>query len=280
MMRRRRAAKTVAVALAVTAHGVLAYTLAPAKGEILMEAGQGSSEVRLGTAFKDMAVGTASASPPQLDTKIVTAQEKPLVQPHRPTIANPSARPTVDRTHAVQRLTSRSADTAPTVAARRPSPQQDTAKPAEKVAPQSAVTRVAPKAAQPAPTKPQQSRRGGAQSATAGDTSGRAEAKATRRGQPDATAAQTQGNAAASNYPGQVMRKLARAGKPRVKSRGVALISFTIGANGGLTSVSLSQASGSAALDKAAVQLVRRADPFPKPPAGARRSFSVKIQGR
>ncbi|HKK84958.1 MAG TPA: energy transducer TonB [Roseovarius sp.] len=51
-------------------------------------------------------------------------------------------------------------------------------------------------------------------------------------------------------------------------------------ANGGLAAVSLARSSGSSALDQAALRLVRGAGPFPKPPQGARRNFSVKIQGR
>jgi protein TonB len=33
-------------------------------------------------------------------------------------------------------------------------------------------------------------------------------------------------------------------------------------------------------LDKDAVALVRRAGPFPAPPAGAQRSFKIRIKGR
>ena len=131
--------------------------------------------------------------------------------------------------------------------------------------------------AKPAPrakTAPGNSER----NAQAGEATGQREAVARQSG--TAGRQQAAGNAAASNYPGLVMRKLSRAGKPRVNARGTAVVAFSIAANGGLSSVSLARSSGSTALDQAALRLVRGAGPFPKPPAGARRSFSVQIKGR
>lgn len=93
-------------------------------------------------------------------------------------------------------------------------------------------------------------------------------------------AARQAGNAAVSNYPGKVMRRISRLSKPRVKSRGTAVISFAISSGGGLSRVSVSRSSGSASLDQAAVKLIHRAAPFPRPPAGARRKFSISIKGR
>ncbi|MEM9240256.1 MAG: energy transducer TonB [Pseudomonadota bacterium] len=90
----------------------------------------------------------------------------------------------------------------------------------------------------------------------------------------------TAGNAAASNYPGQVMRKLNRVPKPRVGSRGTVVVNFVIAASGGLSGVSVVRSSGSARLDQAALQVVRRAAPFPRPPAGAKRSFQISIKGQ
>jgi periplasmic protein TonB len=105
------------------------------------------------------------------------------------------------------------------------------------------------------------------------------DAKATTTGQTQKAASQA-GNAAVSNYPGQVMRRISRVGKPRVKSKGEAVIAFTISASGGLGGVSVARSSGSAALDQAALTLIRKAAPFPKPPVGARRDYTIKIKGR
>tara|TARA_R110000787_G_scaffold152952_3_gene266848 strand:+ start:806 stop:1768 length:963 start_codon:yes stop_codon:yes gene_type:complete len=109
-------------------------------------------------------------------------------------------------------------------------------------------------------------------------TGTRAEAKATQTGKKAASARQ-EGNAATSNYPGQVMRRISRVGKPRVNARGTATISFSIAPGGGLAGVSVARSSGSAALDQAAVRLIRQAAPFPRPPAGAQRQFSIRIKG-
>ena len=91
--------------------------------------------------------------------------------------------------------------------------------------------------------------------------------------------AQVQGNAAASNYPGLVMRRIQRA-KRRTTVRGVAMVRFRIGAGGGLAGLSLARSSGSDKLDRIALDQVRRAAPFPPPPAGARTSFTVRIKGK
>jgi len=132
----------------------------------------------------------------------------------------------------------------------------------------------APKPARRTPSAPGNAE----QSARAGDALGKADATARQSGNQGRR--QEAGNAAVDNYPGAVMRVLSRAGKPRVNARGAAVIAFTVAAHGGVASVSLAQSSGSPALDQAAVRLVRGAGPFPRPPQGARRSFSVRIQGR
>ncbi|KIT17563.1 TonB family protein [Jannaschia aquimarina] len=92
--------------------------------------------------------------------------------------------------------------------------------------------------------------------------------------------AQAAGNAAASNYPGQVQRRIARQRMPRSVGAGSARVSFTISGNGALASIGLAASSGNARLDQAAVRIVRGAAPFPPPPPGARRQFVIPISGR
>ena len=60
----------------------------------------------------------------------------------------------------------------------------------------------------------------------------------------------------------------------------MAVVAFRVASNGGLTSVSIARSSGSSALDQAALRVDQRSAPFPPPPNGARRSFSVQIKGR
>ncbi len=76
------------------------------------------------------------------------------------------------------------------------------------------------------------------------------------------------------------MRKLSRVPRPRMNARGAAVVAFSIAGSGGLSGVSLARSSGSAALDRAALQVVQRAAPVPAPPAGAPRSYSSQIKAR
>lgn len=129
-----------------------------------------------------------------------------------------------------------------------------------------------------------------ARSAPAAQPRGNGQANATRgevqstRSAPGGQAvtnggsAQVQGNAAVSNYHGQVMRRIQRA-KRRASVRGVAVVRFKVTAGGGLTGLGIARSSGSGKLDAIALAQVRRAAPFPPPPAGARTSFTVRIKG-
>ncbi|MEL0436828.1 energy transducer TonB [Phycobacter sp. K97] len=155
----------------------------------------------------------------------------------------------------------------------RPTPQLEPAKAPPKPQPEQPVERVTKR--QDAPTKP----RGNSDTdATRGVSEGRA-AKPGGQARTEGGTAKAQGNAAASNYPGLVMRRIQRA-KRRANVRGEAMVAFRIGPGGGLAGVSLARSSGSARLDEIAVAQVRRAAPFPPPPPGARTSFTVRIKGK
>lgn len=117
-----------------------------------------------------------------------------------------------------------------------------------------------------------------AQNARAGTATGQEQATAPRQATAAGRSSES-GNAAASNYAGLVMKKIARVPKPRVGSRGAAIIQFSISGSGGLNGASVAQSSGSPSLDQAALRVIKRAAPFPPPPAGARRSFSIRIKG-
>ena len=93
------------------------------------------------------------------------------------------------------------------------------------------------------------------------------------------------GNAAVSNYPGKVATRLRRslrypAAAKRQRLRGQVHVSFVVAANGSVGSVRVVASSGSPILDKAALDTVRRAAPFPAIPDGAGRSswpFTVPL---
>lgn len=139
---------------------------------------------------------------------------------------------------------------------------------------------------------PPKKRRAGArgkdqQDARRGVASGRQNAQKATEGRKTARASQS-GNARVSNYPGKVRAKLRRAQRyPRAAKRqrlkGEVHVRFTIARNGSVSAIRIARSSGSEILDRAAVDTVRRAAPFPKIPDGAGRSswgFTVPLAFR
>jgi periplasmic protein TonB len=85
-----------------------------------------------------------------------------------------------------------------------------------------------------------------------------------------------------SEYQGAVIARLSAAKRyPEAARdrgpRGMAVVRFTIDASGQVVGVSLAQSAGDAILDGEALATVRRASPFPPPPAGAPRVFSAPL---
>ncbi|MCC5971178.1 MAG: TonB family protein [Pararhodobacter sp.] len=157
-------------------------------------------------------------------------------------------------------VTVQQADAASPRPQRRPDPRQDPA-------PRQQAQTSAASAPQAAGNADQDARRGSAE--------GAASASATATGS-SGEAAQA-GNAAVSNYPGQVMDRIRRTRQERVSGRGVAVVSFSVSNGGALASATIQRSSGTARIDAAALAHIRRAAPFPVPPAGATRSFSFEF---
>jgi len=88
------------------------------------------------------------------------------------------------------------------------------------------------------------------------------------------------GNAAESNYKGQVFRQITRARRGSVDVKGSVILSLTVAGDGRLDAVNVYKSSGSAKLDRMAVAQVKRAAPFPPPPAGRGLVFSVRVNGK
>lgn len=114
------------------------------------------------------------------------------------------------------------------------------------------------------------------QDARRGSATGSRDAGETARGRQTARASQS-GNARVSNYPGKIIAKLRRARRypseaKRERLRGQVRISFTVTSGGGVSSIRVLRSSGSPILDRAALDTVRRAAPFPPIPQEARRS--------
>jgi protein TonB len=81
------------------------------------------------------------------------------------------------------------------------------------------------------------------------------------------------------NYPGIVHAHLVRHKQTPQSDpgRGVATVQFLIDSGGRVTSVRLVRSSGVAAFDQEIVAMARRASPFPAPPPGANRDFTVSV---
>lgn len=306
-----RWAKLMAGVAALALHGTLVVGFV-SETPVEVESGAGAAEARIGSSFADMAAGTLSAEPAEEMSKPVeqaalvppTPVETPVERPQevqerpeaQPEMAQPVT-PALTPSHDPQRATVLTP--APQMAA--PVLPQETVEAQDEVAPQSSVrpkqrTREEPPKPQktakiPAPKTPVKqppklqkkaasAPQGNAQqNARAGSATGREEAKAAQQGVAQGQKNREAGNARASNYPGQVMKKLSRVSRPRVGRRGTAVVAFTIAPNGRLAAVSIAKSSGHAELDRAALRVVQRAAPFPPPPQGARRSYSINIKG-
>ena len=145
----------------------------------------------------------------------------------------------------------------------RPVVKPEPKKPAKKAATQGSKT-----------SKSNVSNRSGAQD-------GKTDAKSPSRGKNRSNAkTASSGNAAASNYPGKVYSKIARTRQRNAGGRGVARVSFSVSPNGQAVGISIAGSSGNARVDRAAVAHVKRASPFPKPPAGAQTRFVIPIEFR
>ncbi|MFP7675199.1 TonB family protein [Marivita sp. S0852] len=316
--------KILAASTALAAHGAFVLAVS-APEDIRVEAQRGSAEVKIGTGFADMAVGTLSAatitqdatdpaeptpvsqtSPTKTDRvehqQTTHARPAPMApqpappQPAQQTGAALLPKPQVEAIAALRATAMLTQSTAlqPTSPEAAPQPsapdtphqietltaeEEITAAPLASKRPQRRTkafeTAHTPKAA-PKPKQQTTSRGNANRNATKGSSTGTRTATAARQGTAQGTA-QSEGNAAASNYPGQVWSKLSRVRRPN--GRGTARVQFSITASGDVASVSIASSSGNSRFDRAALQIVRRAGPFPRPPQGARRTYTFVVQG-
>lgn len=109
---------------------------------------------------------------------------------------------------------------------------------------------------------------------------GRQAARAGQRGRSSKSA----GTANLSSYLGRVVSRVKRqkrypASARRKKRSGTAIVAFTITRSGSATGIRLRKRSGTSALDKEALAMVRRAAPFgPIPPGRSRLSLTIPIR--
>jgi len=114
-----------------------------------------------------------------------------------------------------------------------------------------------------------------------GSQDGKKGAKAASSGKSTKkSASRNAGNAAASNYPGKIYARIARTRQRNAGGRGVAQVRFNISSSGQAVRISVARSSGNARVDRAAIAHVKRASPFPKPPAGAQTRYVIPIEFR
>jgi periplasmic protein TonB len=115
--------------------------------------------------------------------------------------------------------------------------------------------------------------------------SSRSASRATKLASLPPQAAPAASSAEVAGYQSEVLGRIAaqkrypEAARERAP-QGVAIVRFSIAASGQLAGASLSRSAGDPLLDAEALATVRRASPFPPPPAGAPRNFSVPLSYR
>jgi len=83
-----------------------------------------------------------------------------------------------------------------------------------------------------------------------------------------------------ASYAGLVRAHLLKFQRPNQTAEGRVVVSFALDAGGRVARVSVARSSGSAVLDQEAQASVRRASPFPPPPAGFRATFDAPMSFR
>ncbi|WP_243923772.1 TonB family protein [Novosphingobium beihaiensis] len=93
------------------------------------------------------------------------------------------------------------------------------------------------------------------------------------------SSARARAGGGAAGYAAKVRRHLMRYRRQNTVGAGSAFIRFTVLGDGKCRDIGVARTSGSSRFDRAAMQMVRRAVPFPRPPHGASRSFNFEITG-
>ncbi|WP_425085261.1 TonB family protein [Ruegeria profundi] len=271
MIPKSRAIAASAIVLAAATHGLALHDFG-AQTLTQIEGGGSVDTAALGTSFKDFTAGTI-ASAPASTRKTTVEPDQPIKQanPERQTAkaAIPIAKQVAPSAKGALKLKVPQKASQPELTqAEQPEaePKRKTAKPPVQNAEleEKKVAQLAAKAG-----NGERARKKGS---TTGETNkGEAAAEKTAR------STSAQGNADASNYAGKVKRKILRVRRKSVNIRGVVLVTFRIADSGALASANIARSSGSKRLDRIALSQVRAAAPFPIPPAGARREYTIEI---
>ena len=289
----------VALTLSGGLHAAGAIVLGPQSPEIEVEGGTTATVGLLGEAFEDLAQGAVPVSASSAAPAAALSPTPPVaaVAPPAPLASvapSPALPSAVPPSGATADLPAATAQSAPPVL---PSPSAP-------VPPTTAATAIDPAAPETSPRpvrraearketpRPQRTEVATQEVATQAGNADRSARKGTSSGQDRAANAATgaerssapattaEGNAARSTYPGLVLRKIERTRKPSVSARGTVIVSFRVSASGALATARIVRSSGDASLERAALDHIKRAAPFPAPPAGAETEFRFEFVGR
>ncbi|RGP36715.1 energy transducer TonB [Pseudotabrizicola alkalilacus] len=305
-MKHARLPFVAALALSGALHAAGAIAIAPQHDALSIEGGGTATIALLGEAFEDLAQGaqpveaTGAAAAPPHSAQPVTAQAAPvapaMADSPAPSLSLPvsdaadlTAAPPADPTPALAPepappVVASLSPAAPTSTAQPVSPTQlATAVEAEGAAPE---TSPRPRARAERPEKRVAEKRTASPTGNAdrnarkGAQSGQENAPATAAATGTAQGNRQAGNAARSNYPGLVLRKIERTRKPAHAARGTVVVAFRVAPSGALASARVARSTGDPSLERVALDHIRRAAPFPPPPAGAETDFRFEFVGR
>jgi periplasmic protein TonB len=297
---RQFTAAALALSLSGALHAAGFIRLAP-QTDVALQGGAAQTLPTLGDSFADMAQGAAFAAPlpDAVQPETMAQPTTPVAQaaPLPPVQATPA--PMADTLPPVNdpQMAALAPVAAPTPAApvtpsetRAPAPEDAAAAPDQSLRPQTRPDRPAPQVAtrhpdpEPAPRQPSRATpqpQGNAdRNATRGANAGQQGGNAATAQSRQATAKGDGGTAASASYGRAVLTQISRTRKARAPARGRTVVAFSIADGGALASLQVLQSSGSPALDQVALDHIRRAAPFPPPPAGAGRHFSFAFLGR
>jgi periplasmic protein TonB len=279
----------------VALHLAAFAAFAPDTGVQIAGGGE-AAPAALGTGFADFAQGTLAAERPE-------ATQPQTPPPRQPTPATPAAPVTSTPLSPLAALRAEDA-LLPLAPQPEAAAEPDSLSPADPVLPPDAAqpadapairpepdqTGTAPPISPRPPARPEVTVRADPAPAAPGQAGNAPQAM--QRGAPQGTdtgtattapaplSAPAPGNAAVANYPGAVMERLQRVRRGRSPVRGTVTVVFSVAPTGGLASLGVARSSSYPELDEMALDHVRRAAPFPAPPAGAQRDFRFEFEGR
>jgi periplasmic protein TonB len=129
--------------------------------------------------------------------------------------------------------------------------------------------------------KPEKKRKPLTDTATAPEAPVKKAAPASEASAPSAGSKAKGGGMSPQAYAKAVLKKVRSTKKKSGAGRGIVVVGFSIGSDGGLAGVQVLQSSGNAALDRIAVDHIRRSAPFPAPPPeAAGRGYSFEFVGK